>query len=44
MMPSPRNLLTPSATHFEGSPNAAIGPVSGVIMPILMILLAARDD
>src|ERR1700733_13646940 len=43
-MPSPRALLTPSATHFDGSPNPAIGPVSGVIMPILMVLLAARDD
>ena len=43
-MPSPRNLLTSSATHFDGSPNAAIGPVSGVIMPILMVRAAARDD
>src|ERR1700728_5514709 len=42
MMPSPSALLTPSATHFEGSPNAAIGPVSGVIMPILMGRPAAR--
>src|ERR1700683_4158330 len=44
MMPSPRNLLISSATHFEGSPNGAIGPVSGVICPILMVLAAARDD
>src|SRR5580698_1546609 len=43
-MPSPKTLLTPAATHFEGSPNAAIGPVSGVIMPILMVLAAARED
>jgi hypothetical protein len=43
-MPSPSALLTPSATHFDGSPNAAIGPVSGVIWPILMTLVAARDD
>src|ERR1700728_467874 len=43
-MPAPSALLTPSATHLEGSPNAAIGPVSGVIMPIRMVLLAARDD
>ena len=43
-MPSPKNLVTSSATHFEGSPNAAIGPVSGVICPILIVFGAARDD
>ena len=37
-------LATPAATHFDGSPKAAIGPVSGVTMPILTTLLAARDD
>ena len=44
VMPSASCLRTPAATHCDGSPKAAIGPVSGVTMPILMVLLAARDD
>ena len=44
VIPSAKALRTPAATHCDGSPNAAIGPVSGVTMPILMVLPAARDD
>src|SRR5690242_6391616 len=44
MMPSPSALRTPARTNWSASPNAAIGPVSGLTMPIFTARGAARDD